>query len=457
MRENENGLSGDKLGSALKLKPELVPSPLWGKSLANLAERSVKWYIIWKNTRARELKRSGGRCEYCGTTIGLTVHEVWDYDDEKHVQKLIGFKVSCRACSLVNHFGFASVKELADVALEHFMQVNSLNREEALKIISKAFDVWQKRSSYNKWSQDFSWLAKNAQTYGINPSDIEGIERDLQNMNSPYCEYPEQENELLNLPLVGYRRAEVLKKAGIKTADDLLSYSLQDLINSQRINSPEILPPSQLELIYHYAEAFKKGVPVIIDKNIPALRREDIVYFDLEYDPAKPFIFILGVMDKNGNLTQWFIEDENREKEALKQFANEFKDLVYITYAGRSADLPTLIKCFKKHELPEARNFYIIDLFYDIIEPRRPREQKIFLPLKIRTEKEVAGYLGFVEDPEVKIRNGMEALLRFGEYLKTTDPVRKNYLKKQLLLYNREDLRRTRHIFEALQKILNVE
>lgn len=440
----------------LKLIPELVPAPLWGKSLANLARKSIKYNRLWRAIQRKELMRSGGRCEYCGSTIGLSVHEVWDYDDIKCVQKLIGFKVSCKHCSLVNHFGFASVNELDDVAFEHFMQINSLSRKEAEKLISEAFKIWQKRSSYKNWSQDFSWLIEKAQAYGIDSSDITEIEIDLQNINSPsYCEFLEQECELLKLPLVGHSRANLLKKVGIRTINDLLSYNLQDLVNHQLIKSSKILPSSQLKLIYYYAKAIKEASTIIVG-DIPVLKRNDISYLDLEYDPGQPFIFILGIMDKNGNLIQWFIEDEHQEKEVLTKFANMSKERVYLTYCGKAADLPILIKCFQKHKISFVKNFNIIDLFYDIIEPRNPAMQKIFLPLKERSEKEVARYLGFVENPKLEIRSGLEALLKFGSYLKTTNINEKAIIKKQLLLYNEEDLRRTKYIFEKLQEILNL-
>lgn len=79
--------------------------------------------------RNYELLRATKRCEYCRSSIGLTVHRVWCYDYERRLQRLTGFKVSCQACSLVTHMGFASVRGLDEYAVKHFMEVNGINRK----------------------------------------------------------------------------------------------------------------------------------------------------------------------------------------------------------------------------------------------------------------------------------------------------------------------------------------
>lgn len=144
-----------------KVVPELIPAPLWGMSLANLANRRLRWSAVWRKIREHELRRSEGRCDYCGSQIGLTVHEVWEYDDERHVQALVGFRVSCRACALVSHMGFASVQGLQADAIKHLMRINRLPYAEASEIVKRAFRTWEERSAWPSWTQDFSWLREN--------------------------------------------------------------------------------------------------------------------------------------------------------------------------------------------------------------------------------------------------------------------------------------------------------
>lgn len=73
----------------------------------------------------------------------------------------------CPDCHGVKHFGFSQIQGKSEAALQHYMKVNGLDREEAEKAIAKSFDVWAKRSE-KEWALDISILSD----YGVDISKI---------------------------------------------------------------------------------------------------------------------------------------------------------------------------------------------------------------------------------------------------------------------------------------------
>src|SRR5260370_31103828 len=89
-----------------KLTIELVPKPVWGNSLAHRMTRAN-----WNKIRWLVLERYRYHCGICGSDEKpLTCHELWEYDDEQHVQKLQGFIVLCRNCHAIKHYGRTNIK-----------------------------------------------------------------------------------------------------------------------------------------------------------------------------------------------------------------------------------------------------------------------------------------------------------------------------------------------------------
>ncbi len=110
---------------SLKLRVELIPETAWFSSLYRLIPRGV-----WKSIRAERIKTAGAKCEICGSSVKpLCLHEVWGYDDKKHVQKLLRFQLLCRKCHWIKHIEWAKIKadrgELDyDELIKHFCKVN---------------------------------------------------------------------------------------------------------------------------------------------------------------------------------------------------------------------------------------------------------------------------------------------------------------------------------------------
>ena len=139
----------------LKLEIELVPSTAWRSSLANLLPKEV-----WSGIRKEIIEKNGYICQICGEREGvMNLHEIWKYDDEKHIQRLEGFTLLCKMCHHVKHIGLAEIlanqgKLDFNKVVEHFCRVNNYSKREFKKYHSKAFDIWRERSNY-QWNQDF--------------------------------------------------------------------------------------------------------------------------------------------------------------------------------------------------------------------------------------------------------------------------------------------------------------
>jgi len=139
----------------LKLEIELVPSTVWYSSLHNLLSRKV-----WDNIRNEIIQQNGSKCQTCGDTERkMNMHEIWKYDDEKHVQKLEGFILLCTMCHHVKHIGLAGIlagqgKLDYNEVMEHFCKVNKCTKKDFMNNEKTAFETWRKRSQY-QWKQDF--------------------------------------------------------------------------------------------------------------------------------------------------------------------------------------------------------------------------------------------------------------------------------------------------------------
>jgi hypothetical protein len=134
---------------------ELVPSTVWESSLYRLMPRE-----IWNRIRGHFIEENGRKCQVCGETTGImNLHEIWNYDDSKHIQKLKGFILLCKMCHHVKHIGLAGIlaeegKLDYNEVMRHFCKVNNCSEKEFEKHKEEAFETWEKRSKF-EWKQDF--------------------------------------------------------------------------------------------------------------------------------------------------------------------------------------------------------------------------------------------------------------------------------------------------------------
>lgn len=143
----------------LKLKIDLVPTTCWYKSLRGQMRRSQ-----WDRLRKQVYADQGHVCRICGAGDRLNCHEVWEYDEERHVQTLKGFQAVYGMCHHGTHFGMAQI--LADqghldlnAVIEHFMKVIGVGREAFEAHKTEAFRIWRQRSGY-RWRTDLGeWVS----------------------------------------------------------------------------------------------------------------------------------------------------------------------------------------------------------------------------------------------------------------------------------------------------------
>ncbi len=143
-----------------KLTIELVPSPCWYSNMRTNMPRAA-----WDKIRKEVYAQYKHRCGICqASNVRLNCHEIWSYDDEKHIQKLEGFISLCDMCHHCKHMGHTGVlaKEgrlnLKDV-VAHFMQVNQCTRKEYQQHSNQAWDQWEERSRSKEWTTEFGAYA----------------------------------------------------------------------------------------------------------------------------------------------------------------------------------------------------------------------------------------------------------------------------------------------------------
>lgn len=144
----------------MKLTAELVPSTVWYSSLYRLLPKDV-----WNSIREGIIAKNGRKCQICGEVNGkMNLHEIWNYDDAKHLQRLDGFILLCEMCHHVKHIGLAGIlanERRLDYneVIKHFCSVNSCSEIEFHEHVKSAFEIWNRRSQY-QWKQDFGEYAK---------------------------------------------------------------------------------------------------------------------------------------------------------------------------------------------------------------------------------------------------------------------------------------------------------
>ncbi len=404
---------------------------------------------MWDQIREVELERAQGLCEVCGQSA-RHVHEKWEYDDERLVQRLRGFEILCRECHLVHHPGFAGVHRVADLAFKRLVAVNSLTKAAAMRMTREAFNLWRLRSSKGPWKQDFSWLVSNAGVYGLEPEQVKGAIDILD-------EKPEDVwSEMWDVPTIGAVRAEILEGWGIRTIRQLASSDPADLLARSSIAQiRDASFPSQLAMAVSFAQAIYRLQPVTVPHPPQLLNFDDsrILFVDLEYDPEDAFIFLIGTMTMEGKIRQDFVDPLGVLKRRLASFIRRVQGggLQCVSYGSTSADIPMLRRAVANGgmDVSLVDRLPFLDLFRDVIFTQNPRKQWLYLPLKPMDAKRVAHYFGHDDPQNLAIRDGLEALMRYKEYRRTHSPK----IRQQLLQYNANDLKLTRRIFEELRSL----
>lgn len=143
--------SGGKADLILKI--ELVPKTSWYSNLRSNISSSD-----WDKLRKQIYAQHQNVCGICGSQERLNCHEIWEYDDKNHIQKLQGFTALCDMCHHVKHIGYAGIlaqegKLDFDKVIDHFTKVNNCDKSTFKLHYEEAFVQWNERSIH-KWKVD---------------------------------------------------------------------------------------------------------------------------------------------------------------------------------------------------------------------------------------------------------------------------------------------------------------
>ena len=137
------------------LTVELVPATAWGANLRSILEPSH-----WDQLRRASYRKAKYRCEICGgkgPKHPVECHEIWHYDDKKHIQTLKGLISLCPNCHQVKHIGHAHLIGKGQDAREHLQRCNQWSPSEVAQYLEQVFAQWEERSQF-EWQLDLSWL-----------------------------------------------------------------------------------------------------------------------------------------------------------------------------------------------------------------------------------------------------------------------------------------------------------
>ncbi len=131
----------------LKLAIEPRPASTWGITLANLLPKKE-----WDEIRRQVYWEADYECVICGSNSSkLHAHEVWTFDDKKHIQRLVNIECLCRLCHDVKHFGRSSQvypKDYQRKLIEHWCKVNKKTRADFQRHLAEVREINKKRANH---------------------------------------------------------------------------------------------------------------------------------------------------------------------------------------------------------------------------------------------------------------------------------------------------------------------
>ncbi len=137
-------------GRELRISVELVPEPMHYINLRSALPEH------WDEIRKTVYRRAGYRCEICGgkgDKHPVEAHELWDYDDKRHVMSLKRCIALCPTCHLCHHLGYANVSGQTEKAEAWLQRINGFSNDELRDYVEYVFNVYKRRSRY-EWRLD---------------------------------------------------------------------------------------------------------------------------------------------------------------------------------------------------------------------------------------------------------------------------------------------------------------
>ena len=144
-----------------KLLVELIPTTCHYSNARTIVKKEE-----WDKIRFISYEAAGHKCEICGDTgknqgykHNVECHEIWEYDDENKIQKLIGLISLCPTCHQVKHIGRAIAIGKHQEAYNQLAKVNKWTAKQVEQHILESFEIHKERSKY-QWDLDLSILTE---------------------------------------------------------------------------------------------------------------------------------------------------------------------------------------------------------------------------------------------------------------------------------------------------------
>jgi len=144
-----------------KLSVELIPTTCHYSNVRTTVKPSE-----WDKIRFISYEAAGHKCEICGDTgknqgykHNVECHEIWEYDDTNHIQKLVGLISLCPICHQVKHIGRAIAMGRHQDAYNQLMKVNKWTPKQVEQHILESFELHRERSKF-EWDLDITILAE---------------------------------------------------------------------------------------------------------------------------------------------------------------------------------------------------------------------------------------------------------------------------------------------------------
>ncbi len=150
-----------KVQEKIKLTVELVPKTCHYSNVRTTLKPKE-----WDTIRFLSYELAGYKCEICGQTgleqgyqHKLECHEIWEYNDKKFIQKLVGVISLCPLCHQVKHIGRANAMGKQADVFKQLELINGWTHKEVVEHVAQSFDVYYERSKH-QWVLDISILKK---------------------------------------------------------------------------------------------------------------------------------------------------------------------------------------------------------------------------------------------------------------------------------------------------------
>ena len=144
--------------STPRLTLDLIPHTCWFSNVRNHLEKED-----WDKVRKKVFQDAPNVCEVCGGNgrkWPVECYEIFEYNENTKIQKLVRLVALCPACHQVKHFGKAQMDGKEDEALTHLCKVNGWTRSYGRKYINEQMDIYYQRSEI-EWQLDLSYLTKH--------------------------------------------------------------------------------------------------------------------------------------------------------------------------------------------------------------------------------------------------------------------------------------------------------